>query len=272
MTVTTQIGPRAQRRIALRPLFDRYYGLIVSVASVVVFLVLWEVAVNRGWINGRFTSRPSEIFPAALNIFRNDNFLYHASVSLTEFGLGFALALIVSIPLGLMLGTSRRLRLFVDPPLMALYTAPRLALLPILIVWLGIGMASKVAVVFLGAVFPILVNTIAGVRNADNRLIQAARAFGATKLDIFIKVLVPGSLPAILMGVRLGIGRGLLSVIVGEMFVSEAGIGYQLMTYGQGMQINNLLVYAFVVSLFGYALTVAVRLVEDHVRSWRPAS
>jgi sulfonate transport system permease protein len=181
-----------------------------------------------------------------------------------------ALALITAIPLGLVLGTSRRLRLFIEPPLMALYTAPRLVLLPILIVWLGIGMASKVAVVFLGAVFPIIINTIAGIRDADQRLIQAARAFGASQLDIYLKVLIPGSLPAILLGIRLGIGRGLLSVIVGEMFVSEAGIGYQLMSYGQSMQIDKMLVYAFVVSIFGYALTVSVQLIESHVRSWRP--
>jgi ABC-type nitrate/sulfonate/bicarbonate transport system permease component len=153
---------------------------------------------------------------------------------------------------------------------MALYTAPRLTLLPILIVWLGIGIVSKIAVVFLGAVFPIIVNTIAGVREADPRLIQAARAFGANRLDVFIKVLVPGALPAILLGIRLGIGRGVLSVVVGEMFVSEAGIGHQIMTYGETMQVNRLLVYAFAITLFGCALTLAVRLLEDRVRSWRP--
>jgi NitT/TauT family transport system permease protein len=267
MTVSAGIAPR--RGIAIRPILDRYYGLAVSTVSVLVFIVLWEVAAGRGWINIRFTSQPSRVFWAALTIFQSDNFFLHASVSLIEFGLGMALALI-AIPLGLVLGTSRRLRLFIEPPLMALYTAPRLVLLPILIVWLGIGMASKVAVVFLGAVFPIIINTIAGIRDADQRLIQAARSFGASQLDIYIKVLIPGSLPAILMGLRLGIGRGLLSVIVGEMFVSEAGIGYQLMSYGQGMQIDKMLVYAFVVSIFGYGLTMMVQLIENRVRSWRP--
>jgi len=110
------------------------------------------------------------------------------------------------------------------------------------------------------------------VRGADHRLLTAARAFGATRMDIFLKVLVPGSLPAILMGVRLGVGRGVLSVVVGEMFVSEAGIGHQIMTYGQAMQFNNLLVYAFTISLFGYGLTVAVRMLEDRIRSWRPSA
>jgi NitT/TauT family transport system permease protein len=170
------------------------------------------------------------------------------------------------------MGTHKSTRLFLEPPLMALYTAPRLALLPILIVWLGIGLASKIAVVFLGAVFPILVNTLAGVRNADNRLVQAARAFGATRMDIFVKILVPGSLPAILMGVRLGIGRGVLSVIVGEMFVAQAGIGYQIMSYGQGMQINKMLVYALTISLFSYALILAVQWLESRIRDWKPAA
>jgi NitT/TauT family transport system permease protein len=270
MAVTTDIAPPRRPAISLAAIASRYYGAFVSTVSVVAFILLWEIAASRGWINARFTSQPSDVYRAAVEIFRTKAFYYHAWVSLSEFLIGFAAALVVSIPLGLVLGTSRRLRLYIEPPLMALYTAPRLALLPILIVWLGIGMMSKVAIVFLGAVFPIIVNTIAGVREADQRLIQAARAFGASQTDIFIKVLIPGALPAILLGVRLGIGRGLLSVIVGEMFVSEAGIGYQLMTYGQGMHINNLLVYAFVVSFFGYALTVAVRLMEDHIRSWRP--
>ena len=117
---------------------------------------------------------------------------------------------------------------------MALYIAPTLVLLPIMIVWLGIGMASKVAVVFLGAVFPIVVNTMAGMREADPRLIRAARSFGASQLDIFIRILVPGSLPAILIGIRLAIGRAVLGVVVGELFVSQAGIGYQFTIYGAG--------------------------------------
>jgi sulfonate transport system permease protein len=250
-------------------LANRYYAPAVSILAVLAFIVLWESAADHHWINPRLTGQPSQVWTAALDIFQKDNFLRHAGISLAEFGAGFALALVVGIPLGLVMGTSKSVRQYVEPPLMALYTAPRLALLPILIVWLGIGMASKIAVVFLGAVFPILVNTLAGVKNADNRLVQAAQSFGATRLDIFVKILVPGSLPAILMGVRLGIGRGVLSVVVGEMFVSQAGIGYQIMSYGQGMQINKMLVYALAVSLFSYALILAVQLIEYRIRDWK---
>lgn len=268
MAVATDFERR--RTPSIGDALDRYYGPLVSTSAVIAFLVVWQVAAARGWVNARYTSSPSQMLAAALDIARHDDFLHDAWVSFSEFSGGFAAALGFGLPLGLALGTSRRLRLFVDPPMMALYTAPRLTLLPILIIWLGIGTASKVAVVFLGAVFPIIVNTTAGVREADPRLFQAARAFGASRLDTMIKVLVPGALPAILLGVRLAIGRGVLSVVVGEMFVSEAEIGHQIMNYGEAMQVGHLMVYAFAISLFGYALTIIVRLIEDHVRSWRP--
>lgn len=269
MAVAMEVEPR--RAVTTAQFIDRYYGPGVSILSVLAFLVLWQVAADRGWVNARYTSQPSQVFWAAIDVCRHDNFLYHAWVSVCEFGAGFVVALAAGLPLGLVLGASRRLRLFIEPPLMALYAAPRLTLLPILILWLGIGMASKIAVVFLGAVFPIIVNTGAGAREADPRLLQAARAFGANRFDIFVKVLIPGALPAILLGIRLGIGRGVLSVVVGEMFVSEAGIGHQIMSYGETVQVGRLLVYAFAISLFGYALTLAVRLIEEHVSSWRPA-
>jgi sulfonate transport system permease protein len=242
---------------------------LISVLAVVFFLVLWQVAPMLGWVNGRFTSQPTLVLQAALEVFRTDNFLYHARISLTEFALGFALALAVSIPLGTLLGTSQVARDLVNPPLMALYIAPTLILLPIMVIWLGIGMASKVAVVFLGAIFPIIVNTMAGMREADQRLIRAARSFGATRMDIFHHILVPGALPSMLAGIRLAVGRGVLGVVVGELYVSQAGIGHQLVVYGSSMRVDRLLVYALVVSVFGYALTQLVRLLESRVRDWR---
>jgi NitT/TauT family transport system permease protein len=104
---------------------------------------------------------------------------------------------------------------------------------------------------------------------ADQRLLRMARSFGASKLNIFIRVLVPGALPALLTGVRLAVGRAVLGVVVGELYVSRAGIGYKLNLYGSAMRIDRLLVYALVVSGFGYALTIAVRSVENRVRDWR---
>lgn len=267
MTVAVTSASNRDRRLS--PAWPLSRRATVSTAAVLFFFVVWQVVPALGWVNEQFTSQPSKVVAALVDVLRNDDFFHHARVSLTEFALGFALAVAVSIPLGGLLGTSRYARYVIDPPLMALYMAPTLILLPIMVIWLGIGMASKVAVVFLGAIFPIVVNTMAGMREADPKLIQAASSFGARKLDIFLRILIPGSLPAILMGMRLAVGRGVLGVVVGELYVSQEGIGHQLLKYGAAMRIDRLLVYAIIISAFGYALTSLVRLLESRVQSWR---
>lgn len=261
---------RAGASGARRQLSPSARSTLIGFLAVAAFLILWQVAPTMGWANVRFTSQPSLVAQAALEVFRTDNFLYHARISLAEFFLGFALALAISIPLGVLLGNSQVARDLFNPPLMALYIAPTLILLPIMVIWLGIGMASKVAVVFLGAIFPIIINTMAGMREADQRLIRAARSFGATQMDVFRHVLVPGALPSMLAGVRLAVGRAVLGVVVGELYVSQAGVGRQLVVYGSAMRVDRLLVYAIVVSVFGYVMTQLVRLVESRVRNWRP--
>ena len=267
MTVAVTSASNRERRAS--PAWPLSRRATVSTAAVLFFFALWQVVPALGWVNEQFTSQPSSVIAAFADVLANDNFFYQAQVSLSEFAVGFALAVVVSIPLGVLLGTSRYARYVLDPPLMALYMAPTLILLPIMVIWLGIGMASKVAVVFLGSIFPIIVNTMAGMREADPKLIQAAHCFGANKLDIFIRILIPASLPAILMGMRLAVGRGVLGVVVGELYASQAGIGHQLMKYGSAMRIDRLLVYAIVISLFGYLMTSLVRLLESRVQSWR---
>lgn len=242
----------------------------VSIVAVLAFFALWQVAPDYGWVNGRFTSQPTRVFAAGMDAIANGSLWFNARVSLLEFALGFVMALILSVPLGMLLGTSPYARYLLEPPLMTLYMAPSLVLLPILVIWLGIGIASKIAVVFLGALFPIVINTMAGMREADYRLVRAARSFGAGKLDVFRRILLPGALPHILMGVRLAVGRGVLGVVVGELYVSDAGIGHQLTIYGNAVRIDLLLVYAVAVCIFGYTMTSLVGLLEARVRNWRP--
>jgi len=257
---------RAPRR---RPGAPR--SLVIASTAVLLFLLLWQAAPPLGLVNGNYTSQPTLIFLAAVEVFRGDQLGHHTWISFSEFFLGFALAFAVSIPLGLLLGVSRTARYLLDPPLMALYIAPSLILLPIMIIWLGIGIASKIAVVFLGVIFPIIVNTMAGMHEADANLVRAARSFGAGPVDIFLRILIPGALPSILLGIRLGVGRGVLGVVVGELYVSQAGLGYQMTTYGSSMRIDRLLVYVLIISFFGYALTSFVRWLEGRVRNWKPA-
>lgn len=243
--------------------------LLIGTMSVVTFLVLWELAARWNLVNAYYASRPSLVFKTGVEIFSEGNFSAHAYVSLIEFSVGFIMALVVGIPLGMIMGSFRKIRYLLDPPIIALYTTPRLALLPILVLWLGIGMESKFAVVFIGAVIPIIVNTIAGIREADFFLIQAARSFCANQMDIFTKVLLPGSLPAVMSGIRLGLGRAVLGVVVGEMYVSTKGIGYQIMQYGAAVRINHLIFYVILVSFFGFTTTALVRSIENRLRRWK---
>jgi NitT/TauT family transport system permease protein len=235
----------------------------VSATSVALFVALWEIAPRLGIADPFFTSQPSRVLLAAIDVARSGTLLRDALVSLSEFATGFALALTIGVPLGLLLGTFRTLRYLIDPPVMALYATPQLAVLPILVVWLGIGMASKVAVVFIGAVIPIIVNTIAGVRQVDQPLVLAARSFCATQWDVFVRVILPASRPAVMLGVRLGLSRAVLAVVVGEMYVSQEGIGNEIMRLGSAFRVDQLLVYVLLVSAFGLAATDFVRRLEE---------
>lgn len=238
---------------------------LISTVSVLVFLAAWEMAPRLHLVDGTYTSRPSLVVAASRDVIRNTALVHDLSISAQEFAAGFALAIAVGVPLGLLLGAFPVARYLVDPLLMAIYSTPYLALLPILVVWLGIGMGSKIAAVFAGGVIPIVINSMAGVRHVDVSCILAARSFCAGKLDVFGKVILPASLPAVMMGIRLGLSRAVLGVVVAEMYVSQAGVGSQIMRFGSAFRIDYLLFYVLLVSIFGFAATRAVRLLEQRL-------
>ena len=242
---------------------------LVSLLAVFLFLALWQAAPALGWVKATYVSQPSRVMAAGWDIVRAAGFARDVSLSTAEFAVGFLAAVAVGVPLGLLLGSSAVVRSFLDPPLMAIYATPYLALLPILVVWLGIGMASKVAAVFVGALLPIIVNSMAGVREVERSWVLAAQSLGATRGDVFRKVIFPAALPSAIMGVRLGLSRAVLAVIVAEMYVSQAGIGYQIMRAGSAFRIDALLFYVVLVSAAGFTATRAVRSMEER---WWPAS
>lgn len=244
---------------------------LVSTVSVLLFIAIWELAPRLGLLDPRLVSQPTRIVAAGIRIVSAGGLAGHLATSLLEFALGITLALGAGVPFGLVLGASRRLRDFLDAPIMALYAAPRLALLPIFVVWLGVGLESKVAVVFVGAVLPVVINAAAGVRGVDRSLVVAARSLGGRRFDIFRKVLLPGALPAVVAGIRMGLGRGLLGVVVGEMYASQKGIGHLILSTGAGFRVDELLFYTLLVSGFGVALTSAVRKLEERLRPWSVA-
>ena len=239
------------------------YRALVSTLSVMAFLALWEVAPRAGMVDATYTSQPSRVIAAGLEIVSTGTFLHDVSLSLSEFAIGFALAIGIGVPLGLLLGRFPVLRYLLDPPIMAIYATPHLALLPIIVVWLGIGMQSKIAVAFVGGVIPILVNSMAGVRGVERSWVVAARSFCAGERDVFMKVILPASLPSVVLGIRLGLSRAVLGVVVAEMYQSQAGVGNEIMRYGSEFRTDQLLFNVLLVSLFGVTATSAVRALEE---------
>ncbi|HMX27462.1 MAG TPA: ABC transporter permease [Blastocatellia bacterium] len=249
----------------------KYEDLFLGVGTLLTFLLGWELLAWTGWIKPLFISSPSRIWRAAQWLFAN-GFWNDIRVSLGEFTAGLGLSLLVGVPAGVLLGWYGRLRAMFDPMLTALYATPRVAFVPLLILWLGIGVQSKIAVVFLGAVFPILINISAGLRSLDETLVRCARAFGANDRQLFVTVALPSSLPFLVAGMKLAIGRALVGVIVGELVASNAGIGHMMSVAGATFQADKVFVGVILLAGFGWALTTLIALLESRFNAWRPAN
>lgn len=236
--------------------------------AAVIFLLLWESATPLGLVNVSYISRPSLVAIAFVELLFSGEIFHHLVVSMKEFIFGFSLACIIGIPAGIIFARYRTLTLLFDPILMALYTMPRLAMMPLLVVWFGAGLGATTAVVFLGVVFPVLVNTAVGIREVDPVWVRAVQSFGGREWDIFVKVLLPGSIPPIMTGIRLGVGRGLLGVVVSEMYAGTEGIGHQIDLYGNAFRVAELISLIAIISVLGFIAVNLVRSVEERVRRW----
>lgn len=247
----------------------RHRRVVIGTLAVGAGLLTWRAAASRGGLVRDLIASPETVARAAAALAVSGELGRHGWVSLQELALGFALAAAAGVGLGVALGSSRPLRGLLDPVVMAFHVTPRVALLPILVLWLGVGMASKVAAVFLGALFPIVVNTQAGVQQVDALWVRATRAFGARPAQVVVKVVLPATLPAVMTGLRLGLGRGVVGVIVAEMYVSLAGVGQLLQLYGNAGRTAELIALATLVALCGSAGVAGLRRLETRLSPWR---
>src|SRR5439155_1940996 len=207
---TLYLGEETRAPGRLRRFWRAHYHRVVGWLAVILFLSAWEWSAASGRANILFTSSPSRVLNAYVRLFTQNNFINDIAVTSQEFALGFGIAIIVAIPLGIAMGWYRVVGAIFDPFVNFLYATPRVALLPLMIIWVGIGINSKILLVFFGAFFAILINTMAGVRNLDESLLRAARSFGAGDFKIFRTIALPGSVPFILTGIRLGLGHALI--------------------------------------------------------------
>jgi ABC-type nitrate/sulfonate/bicarbonate transport system permease component len=257
----------AGRRPRIGPALSR---VPINAWRVVVFalliLVWWGLSVAAG---GAFVPTPLATWEAAVKMIDNGTLLKATLESLQAYFVGYLVAAAVAIPLGLVMGGFRVFGATIEVYMNALSATPRVAFIPLIIIFLGLGFQSKVMIIFLGAVMPILINTYAGVLNSDGELIEMARSTGASEFDIFRKVMLPGALRYIVAGLRVGAGIGLINTVVAELYTAVRGLGGLLAVYGNTFQMAPYFVVVIVFAIIGVAVTQALKLVEMRMDRWQ---
>jgi len=244
---------------------------ILGAAGVTIFLIVWELVGNVfQLINPMFMSAPSLIAKAAIDLFASGEIYNDLYISGTELLGGYFLSAVVAIPFGIMVGWYKKMSYIFDPFINAMNATPRVALLPLVIIWLGIGILSKVGIIFLGAVFPILINSRDGVKTTPANLLTAAKSFGASEWMIFKAVVLPSTIPFILSGLRQGLGRAIVGVMVGELYAATAGIGFMITVAGATFQTDKVFVGVLVFALTGMIGTELLAKIEKRFDKWRP--
>src|SRR5262250_1737937 len=244
---------------------------ILGTIAVAIFLAIWELVGNTfQLINPMFMSAPSLVFKAAVQLFTSGEIWNDLYVSGVEFAWGYFLSIVVAIPFGIAIGWYKRFAYVCDPFVNAMNATPRVALLPLVIIWLGIGILSKIGIIFLGAVFPILINTRDGVKTTPINLLTAAKSFGASEWMVFKTVVLPSTVPFILTGLRLGLGRALVGVMVGELYAATAGIGFMITVAGATFQTDKVFVGVLIFALAGMMGMELLTRIEARFNKWRP--
>jgi NitT/TauT family transport system permease protein len=245
--------------------------LLVSWLSVLLFLVVWQLTATYGWLPLVFTSSPSLVVAAlARLLFNHGELLYHFWVSGVSYVGGLALAAVVGVVAGVAIGWYPDVRSAASPFVAALNSTPRIALFPLIILWLGIGRNSIVMLVFLSALLPVLVNTVMGVSHIDRQLLQLARSYGASDRQIFLTLALPSSVPYIATGLRLAAGRAMIGVVVGELWIGQAGLGFLLASAGQRFATDELFAGVVCVAAAGVAVLGGLSRLERRFQAWRP--
>lgn len=245
----------------LTPLLARY-GLVIT------FLVIWQASAKLGWVNASVFPPLDEIFAALWKALASGAIVDDIAISLQRSGIAFMAAVGLGIPLGLFMGQVRAVEQALDPLLQFFRQTSALALYPVFILLLGLGETSKVFVIFWATLFPILLSTIGGVKEVDKKLIEMARTYGAGSLQIFRRVVLPASVPAIFVGLRLSATTALLLLIAAEMIGANKGLGFQVMNAQYNFQIPLMFAAILLLALFGLAANAALVHLQRRLCRW----
>ncbi|HJX09881.1 MAG TPA: ABC transporter permease [Candidatus Binatia bacterium] len=250
--------------------YTEHRRLVLGVFSVIFLVAAWELLLTYVFpVNPFFFTKPSLIAEAFKEQVQGVKLWHDLAISSRAFLWGFSFAVIVGIPVGLVMGWRRRVEYALDPFLTAMYASPLVALAPLLIIVFGVGVLGKAALVFLLSVFPFVFNVFAGVKSTDALLINVIRSFGGTEKDLYFKVILPSTMPHLIAGARLAIGRGLVGIIVGEFYAASEGIGFAISQAGDTYRLPDMFVGIIILSVIAVVLTEAMRRLELTVAPWR---
>jgi len=247
----------------------RSWTPLLRLISPLVLLVLWQALSSAGVVSDKTLASPAQVISAAAELWSDGSLQDALAVSVQRVLLGAVLGIAVAVLLGVLAGFSRIVELAIDPPIQMLRTVPFLGLIPLFIIWFGIGEQPKVFLVALGVMFPLYLNLFAGIRSIDGKLIEAAETLGLNKFQLALHVILPGALPQALTGLRMSLGVAWLALIVAEQINADAGLGYLInnarIYFRIDIVIFGLLVYAFL----GLATDAIVRALEGRLLTWR---
>ena len=243
---------------------------------ILTLLVLWQAGSELGWIPSYKLPSPLQVLGGFQDLIQlgmppGHPLHYHILYSLERVLWGYGIAVAIGVPLGILMGWSRKLSALFDPIVELIRPIPPLAWIPIAILWFGIGIKSAAFIIFLGAFFPILLNTINGVQSIDSVLIEAARTLNASDRNIFLKVLIPGSLPSILTGMRIGIGIGWMTLVAAEFTGVKQGygLGYMIMTARDIQRPDEIMAGMMMIGVIGLGIDMGLKRLADSLLQWR---
>lgn len=236
--------------------------------SIVVGLCLWQGAVWAFNLDPLVISPPSEIIQLLGSMAGDGTLWPHVATSLKSFTVGLVSMIIIGVPLGLIMGMNKATRDFLQPWITGLYAVPNLALAPLFIIWLGFGLSAKAAIVALVAFFPIVINAKAGVMRLDAHHTEVGRSFGSNGWEDFWKIVLPACIPSIATGIELAIGRGLVGVVVGDLFGARSGLGYLLLRGAQTFDTPTVFVATVTLAALGLIFTAIVKTIERLASPW----
>jgi len=266
------IRPRVRRpRHPLVRFYRRNERMVLSAAGVVLFFAAWQLGSMAGVIDPYFFSSPTAIVAAGAREVQVPRFWNDVKISALELGVGSFAAVIVAVPLGIAIGWYRRISYTFDPWMNFFNALPRVALVPLVVLWAGLGPEMKAVIVFLGGFFSIILPTVEGVRTVERSLLDVSRSFRARERLIFTSLVIPGTLPFIASGMRVAVGRVLAGVIIAEFYAQTSGIGVMVARSAATQQPDRMLFGVLIFTLLGLLLTEVVGSGERYLQRWRPS-